>query len=250
MRTHLIPGMGRKARGLLALAALLAITTADSAHAVPVNFANFASSSSTFDLSWTDTEPGSATLTGVNVPVTFEFTQPVVPALVGPVDATMNITVGTTTVGGTSTNIAPGLDFISQPLVPNFTIEFRLDSDNSLLLGVTFTGLLTGFANGTTAAITADETLGQSVVFASDYMSPFISAAGSADLVSLALGLNTPLTLTGNFVDPFQAFVNGGFSAEIVVPEPTSVVLVGLGLVAAPLALRRRRRDGVAAPAG
>ena len=221
---------------ILAAVALAALAFAPAALAVPLaSFSQTQLNATPFTYT-NATGAFSATTT-----VDFNFLVPNTDG-VGSQAATLTLT-GTTT--GPVTNAA-GL-LIESLNITNFAI--RRVSDNANLLSGTFNGTISGA--GAAGSIVGSESAGHSVVFTSDFL---VNVGGGLQSVATLFSRDASFSLAGITPGPltqsggnlsgspapsnFSAAISGVFSA---VPEPSTVLLMGLGLVAVPV-LRLRRR--------
>jgi len=79
--------------------------------------------------------------------------------------------------------------------------------------------------------------------YTSDFL-PFASMSNYTGSFNVGFILQSGLSKAGNFFGGNTASIGAQFSSEPppTVPEPASIALVGLGLIAAPVVLRRRRQ--------
>lgn len=160
--------------------------------------------------------------------------------------ATMTILNGTTNqpINNAAGNLQQGFN---SPVTIEFTRNTPFNGQSNLLT-LTFENTsnaqgLTGTSGATVAALTGDSAAAnQTVVFSSDFIS-FDNSTENAFSWTLLINQLTGLTqATANAFNPFTANLVGLFEAMplpfVPVPEPTSVVILGLGL-ASSLGVRR-----------
>jgi PEP-CTERM motif len=136
----------------------------------------------------------------------------------------------------TASSIAPAVPSVTVPgaWTQLYSGAFQMTQGGSTALSGTFTGLSLGVVNGNQLIFGAGSTPPLALSFASDLALPLDPPRAMA----LSLTNLTPAfsISNGSFGD-FSANVAGTFSA---VPEPGTLVLVGLGLVGLAARLRRR----------
>ncbi len=248
MIKSLLRGAVPASRRFLAPAlALVAVAVATPAQAqIPVTFAQFTQAAGQGNPFVLTDNTTSATLTA-STQVNFEF------LILGPglpIDdqrATLSLTTSTTAPAVTvpTTN---GVN-IEQPFNGGLTLSIIRNSDGANLLSATSnTATLGGQQNARSAGLQASTNSTDNVVFTSQFLNFSRSQERALALAFSSLltrGTNGGLTLTGLFVDSFTASGAGTFSADNinVIPEPASMVMMGLGLAAIPgLAIARRKR--------
>lgn len=253
MIMSLLRGAVPASRRFLAPAlALVAVAVATPAQAqtpgIPVTFAQFTQARGQGNpFVFTDNNT-SATLTATaSTQVNFEF---VIDGPGLPLDnqrATLSLTTSTTAPAVTvpATN---GVN-IEQPFNGGLTLSIIRNSDGANLLTATSTtAILNGEQGSRSAGLQSSTNAGDNLVFTSQFINFSQSQQRSLALAFTSLittGTNAGLTLTGAFVDSFTAAGAGSFSADNinVIPEPASMVMMGLGLAAIPgLAIARRKR--------
>ena len=229
------------AAALPCAAVLLALTLPDSrAAAAAIEFAEFnlisASQPLTFTNYGNDLDE-SGTLQALNVPVIFNFT-----AQSG-LDTSDRAATMTINAPGTRTYLhAKILDggLIEQPISDANTLSIIENGTNKNLLSLSFTGDLVGPLGGSSANLRGAEANGDLVSFSSDF-----GSFGASDK-SFSLGLaaiTSPLAFgDGKFLKSFVANINGNFSSDFTsnVPEPASVAMFGIGLLAVAATARRK----------
>ena len=126
---------------------------------------------------------------------------------------------------------------VNQPIA-NTTITITRNSDNANLLTIlALNSVLTGGIEGN-ASTSFGSDPPQTVTFTSDFID-FGSTASRAYSVGYT-SVVPSLHVGGNgFLQNFTAAGAGTFSADFVVPEPTSFLLIGTGLLAVALVSRR-----------
>ncbi len=241
-----VPASRRFLAPALALAAVAVATSAQAqTTAAPVTFAQFTQAAGTGNaFTFTDND-ASGTLTA-STQVNFEF------LILGgglPLDrqrATLSLTSSTTAPAVTvpTTN---GVN-VEQPFNGGLTLSIIRNSDGAnLLTATTNTATLGGELTSRSAGLQASNNAGDNLVFTSQFINFSQSQQRALSLAFTSLitaGTGAGLTLTGRLVDSFTAAGAGSFSADInVIPEPASMVMMGLGLAAIPgLVIARRKR--------
>ena len=259
LRTHL--ASRTLPRGLLALAGLLAAAAPQAVDAAPVTFAQFQQKAPNYnDVTFTNNGNASNATLDTNTvggtAVTFKFSNltilgPLPPGISGNINAHMVIS-SSTTAAATSTALPPpppGRFQVRQGMNgPSNTITFFRDSDSAILLQVTFNVAISGMRGASTASLAGSSSSGDTVNFSSAFLD-FSGVNSRAMAVSLS-SINPRLqkgTVSGftKYLRSFTASAgSGSFSADPppTVPEPSTIALVGLGLVGAPVVLRRRKK--------
>lgn len=240
--------------GLLAVIATAPIASAD-----PVTFAAFTQTSATKAFTWNNNRQAPAaagcaagalcsTLTG-STTVNFDFFEEVIPG--GLATELEDNQLATLTVSATTTAAASGLGgaFVLQPGISG-TISFTRNTPlNGLsnLLTVTFQNAdISARINDSTATMNGSAPPDMQVIFSSDFLdfSETTARGFSLSLASLTPSYNLFPTWNGTGGFPgdarqlrdFVATLSGQFSSDPPpigeIPEPTSMALMGLGLLA------------------
>jgi hypothetical protein len=175
----------------------------------------------------TATDDGTTTdIEGLNIPVT--VTQ-ILGSVTTPFLALLNLSA-------TSTGPAQvGPLGVIEPFDGDFTITSPLCGVGFNCLSGVFTGATFGFLNGASLTMASAQPPG-SLVFTSDVITELSLPRGMA--FSFA-NVNPPVSVDGTTIAAFNSSVSGTFSAAVV-PEPASLVLFGVALLA--LAFVRRRK--------
>jgi hypothetical protein len=225
---------------LLALAALATVGIARPASAGEVTFAEFFQTNPPRTFSFNGTKGTFGTT--VSTPVIFQYLGVSVPsALEGPLAAHMTISGSTTAAATNSSGV------LNQPITGVTTIRFTLDHPynglSNLLSVMLQPASFEGIKGASTGALLSSTASGDSIAFTSDFLHFANNQAGNG--VAISLDSITPtLSINGSshYLSSFTATTTGSFSTAT--PEPSSLVLAGLGGVAlASYGWRRRRRS-------
>jgi PEP-CTERM motif len=223
---------------LLCAAALGQVSTAQAA--VISTFANFAQKDNSQSFIFTNLGASSTFGTTASMPVNFTFTQA---NSYGAVNQNIAAHLTLSSVVSNFDDI-PG-DIFLQPLRQIFatiTADTAVAGKTLLLqtlVGTTdSTGVLFGQSGSNGGGLVADTAVGNDFSFKSDFLN---FAATTSRNYSFALSSLEP-ALSGNdnnYLNNFTAFGSGSFAADIAVPEPSTLVMLGLGGIGL-VAVRRR----------
>ncbi|HMD54488.1 MAG TPA: PEP-CTERM sorting domain-containing protein, partial [Phycisphaerae bacterium] len=117
------------------------------------------------------------------------------------------------------------------------------------LLTMVFTGQLVGQLNSRTPQVSGDTTLGNTVVYSTDFSAylPFLSSSLTNDFsltfsswTTLLNGLGLQVDGSDNYFDTAYAAGAATFDAQATVPEPGTLGIAALGLTG--ILLRRRSK--------
>lgn len=224
-------------RALLGSALVALISTASSALAAPITFANFTETAASRPFSFTNTG-GIGGMLGYNtsVPIQFNFT-----AATG---LPTNDRAATLTIVHTGTFVPASTSGsnLDQPItgtLPTYTITETATGKN--LLTMIASGDIQGKSGATSGSLAGSQPA-DTIAFTSDYIN-FVPASNG---YSFALTSITP-TLSigpGGFLNSFTSDVVGAFSTSdqfIIVPEPASAAMIALASLS--LLVRTKRRN-------
>jgi len=211
--------------------------------ASPYQFAQFNIVNANEPFTFTNNGGTSATIGALNVPVTFNFT-----AATGLSTANRAAFLSVSPVGGSST-VQPAVtagSLVDQPisLTDRLTLTSGMNGTGTNFLTMTFTGDITGLLGGPGASLLGADnnpSAPRIVTYTSDFGTFVPPTPGNS--YNLSLQDITPALAIGpgGFLSSFASNVNGQFSGNFV-PEPASVVLAGIAMIAAGgLAARRKR---------
>ena len=238
--TFATKSLRRWAAGLgLGLVAALGATEAKAQNSV--TFAQFSEDPSAPQNSFVFTNAASgSSFTASSVPVIFSYLAGF-GAPVGPQQATLTINAPVTAVATLS---GRNLD---QPL--GGTISFLRNSDNANLLTIVFTGDLLGKGGARGGSVDASSSAGDLVTFTSAFLD---FSQTTARTLALALsGIDPGFSLNANgYLNSFAGDGAGSFSSSPfprTVPQPASLVLLGIGLLGVPAYRAARRKAAVVA---
>jgi hypothetical protein len=249
----------RQVSALLAGAAFT--VCAGSAMADPITFAQVSENGTANGLTWSNNGAGAATLNtstagGDLVSFSYQNIAGLAPSLQGNLSAVMSINGGAGVTTTAAANSVAGYDF--QAINAPMTISYNLTNPvggQSNLLTITITpntpgasGMTVFGQNGGTGAASSTS---QPTVPASSYTMSFTSSF-------LNFALNDPITagfgfssvnpmveiasdgLLASFIAEFTGTFSSGLS-PILVPEPASVALFGVGLIGLAAVVRLRK---------
>jgi hypothetical protein len=222
-----ILGEAHMKQALLAATVILGFAVAPVANAtVILTFGQTGSNTTTATANGAGT---STTISNVNTPITITQIDSTNPVVV-PLNAFYNFTA--TSVGAASTTPVP-----NQVFTGSFEITSGANDTGTNYLSGTFTDIT--LANDTSAILSASAPPN-----AVSFTSSVISVLGLPRAISLSFSNVTPgvLGLDNTTLPSFTAAVSGTFSANTPAPEPTSLVLLGSGLLGLGVIARRRRQ--------
>ena len=211
-----------------ALAALAAMLLAPAAvQASPIELGSFHVLNATQPLSFTNNAGTSGTLTAINVPVIFNFTDQ---SGLSTADHSATLTINPAGTAPTTTPEIVNGSSLDQPINPlRFSIIENGTGKNLLSMSPTG-GDLVGLSGAVDASLSGTHT----AVFSSDFgtFSPSTSQSFNLALATINPALSVG---PGGFSNSFVANVNGQFSVDSTaftpVPEPATAGLLGLGLL-------------------
>jgi hypothetical protein len=197
------------------------------------------------------TNSGSSGSFTADSPVKFDFTPSDITGtlpsqLTGDLDATIDLSATTSSSAG----LLFGVVYV-QP-IDTGTLQIILDTPiNGLdnLLTVNFTNATIAGPDGNPAFSDQDGLGGATVTYSSDFLTFGGTTTGNNFLTPMFADLSIG---AGNFLDSFTAngistfgFDNSNLTVSVV-PEPSSIVLLGLGAIALAGLARRKMRKGAA----
>jgi hypothetical protein len=236
-----MPKLGHKlplSAVLRCAAALLAsLIAASAAQATPIEFSSFHLSNANQPISFTNNGATSASIFALNVPVVFNFTSQ---SGLSTVDHAGLLSITNSLITTPASSLGGG--FVNQPISTSTTLSIIEVGTGFNLLTMSFTGDLSGLSGGPSASLIGADATGQTI----SYSSSFATFAGTGDSYNLGLAtINPTLSIgPGGFLNSFVANIDGQFTTDsaslIRTPEPSSVVLFGIGLIAVAVLTRRR----------
>jgi hypothetical protein len=251
-RLRFKPGRGSATRWLAALAAVAVLGLSSAAQANPVQFAGYTQTTSTSPVTFNNTT-GDITAGPAGSQVSFTFTNVVGGGALDPVlysgaAATLHITV---TGAGNVLDLGPAYyetySSATITLTSNNAIGSHAAGSNLLTVQIGNVGSILALKNTLTPNYSGSSDTGETdIKYTSDFVNFATTYKASFNIgfiLQQALGIGP----NNNHFSNNTASSGGQFSAEPPpsVPEPTSIALVGLGLIGIPVVLRRRRQASV-----
>jgi len=212
-----------------------ALAVSAPASAASVEFANFNAPGVNQPFHFTNNGGTSGTIAVSSMPITFNFTA--ASGLGTSVHQAILTLSGTTfTPAGVLGTLVD--QRISGPAQLSIT---EVGTGKNLLSITSFTGDITGRLGGPNASLSGADTVGDTVTYTSDFLT--FTQPGNSYNLALA-GITPVLSIgPGNFLNTFAANITGQFSAMVLaVPAPSSVAMLGTGLVAAMVLATQRKR--------
>jgi len=225
--------IGGVRRWLTAPLVVAALAVATPASAASVEFADFNAPNANQPFHFTNN--GASGTISASATVSFNFTAA---SGMSTVDRPATLTISGTTF--TPAVPLPG-SFVDQRISGPATLSLTEIGTGKNLLTLAFTGDLVGRLGSPSASLSGADTSGDTVTYTSDFLT-FMQPGNS---YNLGLANITPILSIGpgNFLNTFIANVNGQFTGMVqAVPAPTSVAMLGTGLVAAAVLATQRKR--------